>query len=386
MVGFDPVDEKKVFLIKVKKSMLTSRFRNPILKSFIVMNKANVRESATIWKTHLPFVCPFYAVKSNVDIRLLRWITEVFDEVGFDCASIKEMQTVRSISKTSQILYAHPCKTKHDIIASVQFGTQLTVVDSPEELQKLHETNWKGEILIRILVPDQRSKHPFGKKFGAPIACLPMLFTLSKQYMIPIRGLSFHVGSECEDPTQFSQALSICKQVMDMGKQVGIEMDIIDIGGGFIPGHLPAVAACIQTSRKTLFHGKPLRWIAEPGRFLSATSQTLYTPIIGKKCHRSQTFQYTLHESIYGQFSNIKFDRQQPVFEVIYAPQMDPTKTYPTILYGHTCDGADIIHPCIQLPILNTGDWLKIENMGAYTNVTASEFNGFSKPDIIYIE
>jgi ornithine decarboxylase len=99
-----------------------------------------------------------------------------------------------------------------------------------------------------------------------------------------------------------------------------------------------------------------------------------------------------LHESVYGYFSNIPFDGQKPEFKVIYQKQSKSSKgvegksNHKSILFGRTCDGADIIHPNIELPELFTGDWLMIENMGSYTSVTASEFNGFPKPDIIYLE
>ena len=98
-------------------------------------------------------------------------------------------------------------------------------------------------------------------------------------------------------------------------------------------------------------------------------------------------FRYTLHESVYGYFSNIPFDGQKPTFEIVHQKEKSIMKDrkFRSILFGRTCDGADIINPSIVLPLLNEGDWLKVDNMGAYTNVTASEFNGFPKPDMIYI-
>jgi len=368
------------------------------------MNKANVQKQANIWKQYLPYVRPFYAVKSNNDPRLLRWITEVFDPkfAGFDCASINEMESVRKVSKTSQIVYAQPCKTITDLNDSTRFGIRTTVVDSPEEMQKLHEGNWKGDTLIRLAVPDSNSKQPFSKKFGAPLSWVSSIFDLSKMYKIPIRGLSFHVGSECENPEQFSKALKLCRLAMDIGVEAKINMNMIDIGGGFLPTNinLAAVSSCIESSRTNLFPnneapcGKKIEWIAEPGRFMSATCQTLYTPVIGKKRGMpsddpdAPEYRYTLHESVYGYFSNIPFDGQKPEFKVVHqkTKPLFPDRKFRAILFGRTCDGADIINPNISLPMLNPGDWLEVANMGAYTNVTASEFNGFPKPDMIYIE
>lgn len=368
------------------------------------MKKSSVQKQADIWMKYLPFVRPFYAVKSNNDHQLLRWITEVFEPrfAGFDCASISEMENVRKISKSAQIVYAQPCKTSTDLYASVRHGIKTTVVDSPEEMEKLREVSWKGDTLIRLAVPDTNSRQPFSKKFGAPLSWISSIFDLSKRYKIPIKGLSFHVGSECENPEQFSKALKLCRLAMDLGVESNIKMDTIDIGGGFLPTNinLAQVSSCIESSRASLFpndispSGIPINWIAEPGRFLSATCQTLYTPVIGKKRGlpsddpEAPEFRYTLHESVYGYFSNIPFDGQKPTFKVAHhkTPPIFPNRLHRAILFGRTCDGADIINPNISLPLLNTGDWLEVENMGAYTNVTASEFNGFPKPDMIYIE
>ena len=55
---------------------------------------------------------------------------------------------------------------------------------------------------------------------------------------------------------------------------------------------------------------------------------------------------------------------------------------YLASIWGPTCDGLDCIHSSIEIPKLNTGDWILWKNMGAYTISAAVEFNGlpFGKP------
>jgi len=333
----------------------------------------------------------------------MNWMIDLFgpSKVGFDCASLPEMAAVRKLSKQVPIVYAQPCKTNADIAESVRYGIRTTVVDSPEELVKLGRAGWKGDILIRLLVPDANSKQPFGKKFGAPLQWVSEILQLGKDYRIPIRGLSFHVGSECQNPEQYSRALEVCRQAMDIGANMKTNMDTIDIGGGFLPHatSFAAIAASLEKSRHLYFPDntsptmKPIQWIAEPGRFLSSTTHTLYTPVIGRKrglpqqeLHEAQVeFRYTLHESVYGFFSNVPFDGQRPIFDIAY--KVTPplvNRTFRSILFGRTCDGADVICPEINLPVMEEGDWFKVDNMGAYTTVSASEFNGFPKPDHLY--
>ena len=149
---------------------MLSRFQNPTLKSFVVVSKDRLNTQIRMWKAYLPWIKPYYAVKSNNDKRLMAWMIDAYGpHMGFDCASISEMQEVRSVSKTSPIVYAQPCKTKTDINDSLRFGVRTTVVDSPEEMDKMGQAGWKGDVLIRLLVPDNNSRQPFSKKFGAPV-------------------------------------------------------------------------------------------------------------------------------------------------------------------------------------------------------------------------
>lgn len=55
-------------------------------------------------------------------------------------------------------------------------------------------------------------------------------------------------------------------------------------------------------------------------------------------------------------------------------------------IWGPTCDSIDCVSSKTYLPIskIKVGDWLKWENMGAYTICAASQFNGFKTSKVIY--
>ena len=46
---------------------------------------------------------------------------------------------------------------------------------------------------------------------------------------------SFHVGSGCEEANAFGVAIQQARDVFDAGQQLGFNMQLLDIGGGF-PG------------------------------------------------------------------------------------------------------------------------------------------------------
>lgn len=323
----------------------------------------------------------------------MRWMHELNPTMGFDCASEREILEVLPLVEPSKIVYAQPCKKHEDIKVAQARGVELTVVDSVEEVEKLSEAGWTGSVLVRLLVSDAGSKQPFGKKFGAPHAWLPKLYDAARALDINMVGYSFHVGSECEAPQQYAQAIEDCKKAQEIAGRHGFRADIVDVGGGFLPDEasFKKVAAAINAAQRAWFPEKSVRWLAEPGRFLAAPTHTLYTTVIGKKPvwpepqnDAEPAHRITIDESVYGSFSNIPFDHQFPVLERIRQKLRSEPAPRPTTVFGRTCDSGDCLGTHIPLLDVQVGDVLKVENMGAYTTVTASEFNGFPKPQKIY--
>ncbi|GFS93923.1 ornithine decarboxylase, partial [Nephila pilipes] len=62
---------------------------------------------------------------------------------------------------------------------------------------------------------------------------------------------------------------------------------------------------------------------------------------------------------------------------------MDSLK--PSSVWGQSCDPTDVIVKSCLLPNLEMGDWLMLGNMGAYTIVCATTFNGFQKTGVKYV-
>ena len=68
-----------------------------------------------------------------------------------------------------------------------------------------------------------------------------------------------------------------------------------------------------------------------------------------------------------------------------YGERQTDEETYPSTVWGHTDEPEDCLGENIQLPILNIGDWIYAENLGAYAIATC-HFAGFEKPRTIYVD
>ena len=93
---------------------------------------------------------------------------------------------------------------------------------------------------------------------------------------------------------------------------------------------------------------------------------------------------YYLNDGLYGSFNCVLFDHAKPLPQVLPLEKEMKSKAHKSSLWGPTCDGFDQILDDEMLPLLDVGDWLYFEDMGAYTIASATSFNGFTKPICYY--
>ena len=181
-----------------------------------------------------------------------------------------------------------------------------------------------------------------------------------------------------------------------MAKNFGFNFNLLDIGGGF-PGYnqegkitFEEISEKINNALDDFFHvtefpNNDLKIISEPGRYFVSASHTLVLNIIGKKekiIDDDKFFTYYLNDGVYGSFNCIFFDHAKP--KITPYNERDG-KLYKSTIFGPTCDSMDTISKTCMLPDLAIGEWVYVENFGAYTTAAASTFNGFQHTPCYYI-
>jgi ornithine decarboxylase len=199
-------------------------------------------------------------------------------------------------------------------------------------------------------------------------------------------GLAFHVGSDCTSLAAYKSAMETVKGFVEAFKHspAAFTPELLDIGGGFSGSTANddffqnELAPYIREEVKSL----PFkRVIAEPGRFFAEESCTLHVPVIGKKKLPNGKRCITVNESVYGLFSGVLFDGFKPEFKCITRKPWASCEQF--TIFGRTCDSADKIAEDVWLPNdIDDSDILEIKNIGAYSWVTASKFNGFPLPPV----
>ncbi|GJJ69463.1 ornithine decarboxylase [Entomortierella parvispora] len=379
--------------------------------AFYVADLGEVYRQHQRWKALLPRIEPFFAMKCNPDPMVMRLLASL--GTGFDCASKNEIQSVLDMGvDPSRIIYANPCKQNSFVKYAYQNKVRMMTFDNAEELYKIKKFHPEAQLVLRILTDDSKSLCKLGLKFGAPLDTTGSLLETAQALGLDVIGISFHVGSGCFDANAFGEAVIRARRVFDQAKSYGFDFKFLDVGGGFPSAHVTEgitfekVASILGSTVDALFE-PDVRVIAEPGRYYVGSAFTLATQVIARRTiqrdlteeilaqeNQNPSHMYYINDGMYGSFNCIMFDHQicEPKVllkdgEFAYKDSSLSVNNEPlgiASVWGPTCDSIDCISAKAALPLMETGDWLYFDNMGAYTITAASQFNGFRKSEILY--
>jgi ornithine decarboxylase len=271
----------------------------------------------------------------------------------------------------------------------------LMTFDCEDELYKIKLYHPYTKLILRLAVDDSKSICKFNSKFGCKLDQVEELLVITKTLKLDVIGFSFHVGSGCLSADSFYDAIGQCREATNIAKGLDITVSMIDIGGGF-PGIDTAfikfedIAEKINAGIQDFFGEeikmKSVQFISEPGRFFSQKTHTLVLNVIGKKKMVNPLGEtiivYYLNDGVYNSFNCIFFDHAKPI--ILPFNERDG-KLHKSKIFGATCDSIDVITEEMMLPELAIGEWVYVENFGAYTVAASSSFNGIQKPLNKYI-
>ena len=358
----------------------------------VVIDHAVIRRNYANFKRRLPKVQAYYAVKANPAPEIVRTLYRA--GASFDVASFPEFLLVHENIKHlaarerqdfiwDKIIYANPIKPQKTLEALDEYKPLLTY-DNPDELRKIERFAPHAGLVLRLRVPNTGSMVELSSKFGCdPGEAVDLVLEAFRVGMV-VEGLSFHVGSQCANFDNFVQALNIAAAVMEEARSRGREIKILDIGGGFpVPydAHVKpfeGLARKINSEIGRLFDPN-IEILAEPGRFLVATAATAVARVIGKAVRDGKPCYY-IDDSVYHTYSGIVFDHCQ---YRVNSFRKGPVEI--ATVFGQTCDGMDTIAQAEELPKLEIGDLVYSENIGAYSNASATWFNGFAPAQVVHI-
>lgn len=353
------------------------------VEPFYVMDMGRVVELMSEWKDHLPRVIPFYSIHCNDDGVLLKLLAN-YSDVGIFCQNRQNMEKALEYVGPDRILYANPMWTRSTLSQAMANGVNLLSFESARDLDRILMNHPNAELLLHICVNAQ--SEDTSALMGCEMENAAELLQLAAASGANCVGVSFTVGAGCDQqPNLYASAIESAAQLFHYGRQLGFNMHILNLGGGFshIQHAFPKTCEYINSALDYYFpidDYSDICIIATPGRFFAGSAFSLVTNIVGRRSvdlsnitnddfdSGREAYIYQTNESYYGPFA-CRLNAIEPECRPLFDHYLDEYKSehvYGSVV-GPTFDDMDVVQQLCRFRPLDEGDWLIWQNMGAYT-------------------
>ena len=315
-----------------------------------------------------------YSVKTNSLPYCLRYLRQL--DISAEVVSSDEyLLALKCGYDRNKIIYNGPMKSKETFIDAVTNGAVVNI-ETKRELQWLRELPKKDKcykVGIRLNIniskispldadaDNDNSRFGFSdetEEFGDAVSFIKSLQN------IELSGLHIHRTAHSRSPRFYEESIEYACQVI---KKYNLMLSYLDIGGGYFgifpkkPTYKDYCDAFFRVLKRNGF--EKMHIIVEPGNALIASSFSFVTSVIDVKHVEDNTWFITTDGSrndidpffrkndyLYS-LSNDRGNMQVPI----------------QIISGCTCLENDRLFKLMNKPLLNIGDRIKYNNVGAYT-------------------
>ncbi|XP_037641209.1 antizyme inhibitor 1-like isoform X2 [Sebastes umbrosus] len=351
--------------------------------AFFVADLGVIMRQHVRWRTHMAQIRPYYAVRCNSSPAVIEVLAAL--GTGFICTNKSELELVQSHGISSEdIICSGVCKQVSQIKYAAKNGIDLLVCDNEAELRKISRCHPNAKLLLQVSTEASSQDDEMSMTFGCSLKDCRHLLERAKELGVQVVGVRSHISSSCEDAQVYVHAISDARCVFDMGEEIGFNMKILDIGGGFSGSEtqLELINNAVMSMVDLYFPPSTgVSIIAEPGSFFVSSAFTLAVNVISKEVvardrqdqahddpspNDEPEFQYYMNEGVYGSFASKLCETLIPAPSVHKNTSLD-APVFSSSLWGPSGDDLDqVVEHCL-LPELNIGDWLMFTQAGAYS-------------------
>lgn len=337
-----------------------------------------------------------YSVKANGNLSLLRLLAE--QGAGADIVSGGELhRALLAGIPAERIVFSGVGKTVVELAAGLDAGIYSFNVESEGELRELAnlgDTMGKPAPFALRVNPDVKTATPHHytstghkeSKFGIPIERAREIYRAARdQKGLHIRGVDVHIGSQILDVEPYKLALQRVLELVDDLRRDGVELEYIDLGGGFGVSYEKGRETPASDFADALLPDlkrSGLRLVLEPGRFIMGPSGVLLTRVLYIKRYGHKTFVITdagmndlLRPSHYASYHWIE-----------NAEMHDDREKMSLDIVGPICETGDFLALDREMPVPAEGELLAIHTTGAYGFSMASTYNARTRPAEVLVD
>ncbi|OGH94667.1 MAG: diaminopimelate decarboxylase [Candidatus Magasanikbacteria bacterium RIFOXYD2_FULL_41_14] len=354
---------------------------------FFLYSEKKIRENCRFFfnsfKQYFPDFRPLFAVKANPNPAILRIIQQ--EGFGFDCSSESELWIVKKIK-------GHGMHTGNYIVES-ELRRALTTpnvvlnLDDESMLTKVGQLGMPKTLSFRInpgiVAVTMKSLQTAGPnaKFGVPIERVVASYQKAKQMGVETFGIHMMAGSNILDEKHFYGITSKLLEIVGiLKKRTGIQIDFLNIGGGFGVPYQPSersldlnlVAKSVRKAFDEQCHRFSLKepqLFAEPGRYITANAGWLVSQaVVIKNSHKKfigidASSNDLPRPSIYGAYH--------------HATVLNKTSKRENVtIVGSICENNDQLATDRLLPKCEIGDIIVLHNAGGHAYAMGHNYNG----------
>lgn len=351
--------------------------------AFFVADLGVIMRQHVRWRTHMAQIRPYYTVRCNSSPAVIEVLAAL--GTGFICTNKSELELVQSHSIPSEdIIYSGVCKQVSQIKYAAKSGIDLLVCENEAELHKIARCHPNAKLLIQVSTEASSQEDDMSMAFGCSLKDCRHLLESAKALGVQVVGVRSHISTSCDDDQMYIHVISDARCVFDMGEEIGFNMKILDIGGGFSGSEtqLEKINSAVMSMVDLYFPPSTgVSIIAEPGSYFVSSAFTLAVNIISKEAvardrhdqghddpspNDEPEFQYYMNEGVYGSFSS-KLTETLIAIPSVHKNSALDAPVFSSSLWGPTGDDMDqVVEHCL-LPELHVGDWLLFTHAGAYS-------------------
>jgi diaminopimelate decarboxylase len=286
-----------------------------------------------------------------------------------------------------RILFHGNNKTEAEISQAIAADVGYIVIDSFDEIERLGRLLPADgpRTLLRVAPGIKPSTHAYiqtgqvDSKFGIPLSQVEQAIEQAPNLV----GLHCHLGSQFFEVEIFRAAVEVLAGF-------GLECSVVNVGGGFgIPylehDHPPKIADYAReiTSAVREHFGSSVKVLVEPGRWLVGNAGvTLYR--VGTVKEIPGVRRYVAVDG--GMSDNIRPMLYDAEYTAVIADRAAIKPASDVRVVGMHCESGDVILPEVMLDRPGVGDTLLVPATGAYGHAMASNYNGVTRPPVIFCE
>ncbi len=380
---------KEPYNFTIERYMDPDRFRQimdfarDLPTPVLVMDTDLVSNKYDELSNSFPIADIYYAVKANPMPEILKLLIDKGS--NFDLASRYELDLMLSLGASPQKMsFGNTIKKKSDVAYFYEKGVRLFVTDSETDLANIAEVAPGARVFFRLLTEGTGADWPLSRKFGAHPDIVFSLILQAQELGLKPYGLSFHVGSQQRDIGQWDDAIAKCKYLFDAAAEVGLELEMINLGGGFPASYVDPTFSVQEYAQEITrfiqedFGDNMPHLILEPGRSLVADAGLIVAEVVNiSRKSKNNMYQWVFLDI--GKFGGLIETIDESIKFPIYFEREGMADEI--ILAGPSCDSMDILYENFKYYMPDStqiGDRIYIFTSGAYTRSYSSVcFNGF---------